>query len=222
MRKLKNPRLHTILFVIAGLVACSSSDNPVDDPIEDSGTEDKDAGVSPEPCDSAAIEIGYEICVHRVLDTETWEEVTVPGMDVGGRVVTKYLAPAKKSAPLPSLFMVAGAFSRHFDFLYQGFPDLFGDLTPPEYLDLILDHETRVFFAGNVTEYTTGDGPQFGFTVWDDQSNKDGTVTYDQVKNVYDDLSSRFEIGSLYFVPQGANQHESAQDWGDDFPIYVP
>ncbi len=118
--------------------------------------------------------------------------------------------------------MIATAFSGHFEFLYCGFPDLYSDLSTEQYIELILDFENRVFFAGNVAEYITPDGLLSGFTVWDDQMDEASTVTYEQVRTVYFDLGERFEIGPLYFVPAGPNQHEAVKTWGSDVPTYKP
>lgn len=203
------------LAVLLALAGCTP------DPDDTTTSETQDTGLPVEvACDEAEARLGYAACVHRVPDEDTYDSVTIASSAVDQLQVGKYLAPATDSARLPPLWMVVETFSLHYDFLVTAFPDSFSGLTTTEYNQLILYPETREFYAGTHAVFMDSDGFFYGFTVWDDPADASSTVTMDDVSSVWNDLSARFELGELYFVPGTSNQQSAAAGWDDaPFPI---
>ena len=171
-------------------------------------------------CAQAEARLGFEACVHRVPDQETYDRITIPSTAVDQLQVGKYLVPAVDDARLPPLWMVVDAFPLHYQFLVDAFPDSFAGLDTTAYYELILYPDTREFYAGGHAVYLDSDGIFFGFTVWDDPADASATVTMEDVTAAWQQLQPRFELGDLYWVPGTANQTEAAAGWDDaPFPI---
>ena len=207
-----------LAVLLAGLVVgCPADDTGVSSPPVDS-----EAPVVPDDpeCGEAATALGYEVCVHRVPDEDTYDLVTIPSTAIDQLQVGKYLVPAVDDARLPPLWMVVDVFPLHYDFLTTAFPDGFAGLSTQDYFELVLYPETREFYAGGHAVYIDSDGFFYGFTVWDDPADASTTVTMDDVTRAWDQLQERFELGELHWVPGTSNQMQAAQDWDDPpFPI---
>ncbi len=179
----------------------------------------------PEPevdvCADAAEELGYRPCVIAVPDLQLWEDITVPTGLPGQLRATKYQVPARPDARLPTLFLDAGAFLLHYELLVTAFPDLFPGLGTGGYLDLILDPESREFYAGTVTEHLLDDGSRlFGFVIWDDPADPDGAITLADAEATYAALQEVFAPEPLAFVPSNNRQAADAAGWDASFPIH--
>ena len=209
-----NPAPWALLVLLAAVLSCHPDDTAA--PLD---TEPPAVGDEPH-CDQAAARLGYEVCVHRVPDEETYDRVTVPSTAVDQLQVGKYLVPAVDDAALPPLWMVVDRFQLHYDFLVTAFPDSFAGLSTTGYYELILYADTRQFYAGGHAVFLDSEGFFYGFTVWDDPADVSATVTMDDVAAAWRQLQERFEIGELSWVPGTANQHDAAALWdGAPFPI---
>ncbi|MFN7145424.1 MAG: PEP/pyruvate-binding domain-containing protein, partial [Myxococcota bacterium] len=145
-----------------------------------------------------------------------WEIVAVDADIVDQARTAKYLVPVDDMQVLPTVVVNANRYSLHYDFLVEAFPDAFGTLTWEQYATMILDRSRRRYFGGDVSEYIDADGTRrFGFIVWDDPADPTSTVTYDEVLAVWRDLSARFRLGALMFVPNSSNQRAAAAGWTD-------
>lgn len=174
-------------------------------------------------CAEASARLGYSACVPRISDNDTFQAMTVASSSVDQLRVGKYLMPAVEDARLPQLFLDVNSFQLHYDFLVNAFPDDFAGLSIDEYEDLILNPETREFYAGTYSAYIDDQGGFYGFTLWDDPSDDATTVTEAQVEDAWTQLQERFEIGELSFVPNSNNQQDTVPSWGDTaFPIRNP
>ena len=172
-------------------------------------------------CEDATDRYGELVCVHVVPDREVWTQVTIPGELTGQLRSTKYLLPASEEALLPPLIVDSGTFELHSEMLAQAFPDQYGGFTQWDYSVAVLDPERRLFWSGNLDEYTEDSGGSwFGFTVWDDNRDSTLTVSRDQVLGVWQLLQPRFLIGDLRFVPNSAHQRDASATW-DPLPFLI-
>jgi hypothetical protein len=210
----------TIRLALA-LVLSASCGNDKDATPDDSGPVDDSGPQGPQACDEAGERLGYRACVHDIPDDATFEAVTVLAGLVDQLRVGKYMVPATASAELPTLYLDVNAFTLHYEFMVQSFPDLFAGLTLEQYTAMTLHPATREYYAGTYSIYMDEDGFFYGFTVWDDPSDATSTVTEEQVGAVYAELQAHFGVGALEWVPNTAAQVEAAETWGDtDFPIH--
>lgn len=171
------------------------------------------------PCKEASQRMGVLACVHSIPDRDRWDEISVPAGAVDQLSTTKYLMPAQSNDPLEPLFINVNEVMLHYDLLSQGFPDLFPGITQVEYIDLVTSGPERPYFAGNLTEYIDRSDTFYGFTVWDDPSNMDVVVQYEQVLFVYRELKRRVGLSPLVFVPHSTAQRDAAETWDPAFPI---
>lgn len=175
-------------------------------------------GAGPGPCALASEAYGARICVDDVPDEDTWRGITRPS---GGEVArsTKFVTPAREGARVEILFQDANTFQLHYDALVAGFPDAFAGVTPPQYLDLVLDPVDRELYVGGVEELRRDDGVVYAFTLVDDAATASATVDADDVRAVHDALSDRWGLDPLAFRPITPNQQLAAARWDLPFPI---
>ncbi len=174
-----------------------------------------------ELCEQAEERLGYRSCVCRIPDAELWSSVAIRLGSPFELSATKYTVPARKEARLPGVIMDANAFTLHFDFLRQSFPELFADLDTVEYLRLIQDPEQREFFAGSISDFALGGSAVlYGFTIWDDPGDATTTITCDEARRVYAMLDQLIEPVPLAFVPSSSNQRDMLS--GCDIESYDP
>lgn len=198
------------------LVLCTCSGDPVPGDTDTTGATtgaDTEAPTTGEPtslpCDDAEAALGERVCVHAVADDAAWAELSLPVDKVDQARTSKYLAPARADARLPTLFMDVGVYELHYQFLLEAFPALFPGLTPDEYEALITDPAQREFFAGPLTEYRTAEGGRvFGYVAWDPQTDAASTVTCAQFQALHAALSAGFTAGPLAAVPSSDLQRE--------------
>ena len=165
------------------------------------------------------------VCVERVKTAEEFVIITkeagyLPGSDR----ITKFMAPAVDDPEvLPTLFQNLNRYSYHIEFLRLVFPDLFGELDPQGYLDLILKRETRQYYSGNLVRIEDlVEGTLFGFTVYTAASSAE-LLEAAEVKVVYEMIKEVFGAGKLVYTfdPPDAMARDKAQGWVDPgFPIY--
>jgi hypothetical protein len=176
-------------------------------------------------CSDAEARLGYRVCVHKVPDETTWTSITFPVEAVDQERATTYMAPAVDDARLPALFVDANAFpepesSLHYKFLTTAFPEL-ASLSYEQYLRLILEPDSREWFAGSITEYLiVGQDPIWGFTVWDAGTDPEKTITCDQFHKVFDVVDARVEIGKVAAIPANDLQRQVLASC--DVPSYDP
>ena len=172
-------------------------------------------------CAEAEARLGYRACVCRITDVELWSSLVLRLGSPFELSATKYTLPARDDARLPGVFMDANAFTLHYDFLHESFPDRFGDLDTREYLTLIQDPEAREFYAGSISDYPLGGAAVlYGFTIWDDPGDAATTITCAEVEEAYAMLDSLVDLLPLAFVPSSSNQRDMLE--GCDVPSYDP
>lgn len=205
---------------LALLAGCDHKDDTAPDgqdtghAADDSGEPDS-ALPTETQCDEAAARLGYTACVHLVPDDDTFEAVTVAAGTIDQLRVGKYLVPATEDARLPPVFIDVNHFPLHYDFLTQAFPDLFSGLSTEGYETLVLYPATREFYGGTLSLYMSDEGFYYGFTVWDDPADDTSTVTQADITSAWEQLSARFQIGELSWVPNSSAQTQAALSWGD-------
>ena len=188
---------------------------------DDTGTDSGSTIVEDTACLEASDRLGVLACVHQVPDETTFTDVTIASSSIDQLRVGKYMVPAVDEARVPGLFVNVQTYLLHYDLLVEGWPETFSGLTTTDYNKLILYPDSREFYAGTVALYLSSDGgdPYYGFTVWDDPADSSSTVTLDDVTAAWQDLSERFDIGELVFVPGSSNQQEAVRTWDAPFTI---
>lgn len=175
----------------------------------------------PDVCVDAAGALGFVPCATSVATQADWLGLTVPATAIDQVRATKYLAPARDDARVPTVFLNANHFELHFSFLVDVFPSEFGGLDPVDYLDLILPSD-RELLAGALTEYVLADGtPRYGFTVWDDPAVAETALTLEDVMRAWDHLRQAFAPEPLAFVPRGTRQRDAVEAWDPPFPVHI-
>ncbi|MEZ4316010.1 MAG: PEP/pyruvate-binding domain-containing protein [Myxococcota bacterium] len=171
-------------------------------------------------CDEANARLGVIACVHRVRDEAEWRTIARPADPVDQESITKWARPYGPDSPLPeTLFLNSNTYPLHYEMLGDAFPDRFPGLTLEDYSVMVLDPERKVLSSGNLALYDGPDGRFYGFTVWDDRTRPERTVTYDEVLDSWLDLNERFEPDELVFVPNTGLQAENAATWDAPFAV---
>ncbi len=172
-------------------------------------------------CAEAEARLGYRACVCRLTDVELWSSLALRLGSPFELSATKYTLPARDDARLPGVFLDANAFTLHYDFLRESFPDRFGDLDTREYLPLIQAPEAREFYAGSISDFPLGGAAVlYGFTIWDDPGDVATTITCAEAQEAYALLDPLIDLMPLAFVPSSSNQRDMLE--GCDVPSYDP
>ncbi len=137
----------------------------------------------------------------------------------------KFVLPADPAdqSLLPPLFQNGRLFDLHQDFLSAVFPDRFPLLGPVEYNRMVGLRETRQYYIGSVTRLSTSTGPVYGFSVFADISQSASQMlTLEEVRGIYQTLSSKFNLELLAYVPDTIPAREAAVEWEDPgFPVFL-
>ena len=133
-----------------------------------------------------------------------------------------FLIPSGGAPPLPPLLFLNGRrFATPRDFLDEEFPATVGALTPKEFLDLTVTRSTRRFHAGEIQRVRTDEGLLYGFTLqaqWHDPDERPGA---EEVKDVYDQLASFFELRPLAYLTLESGARQAAAAWeAPGFPMH--
>ncbi|MEM9454084.1 MAG: PEP/pyruvate-binding domain-containing protein [Myxococcota bacterium] len=172
-------------------------------------------------CAQAEQRLSHRVCTHTVDDEAQWTQLSVGGGPaIGGlRRLGKYLAPASSTARLPTLFSDANSYRLHFCLMSAGFEPLFPGLTTADYARLIMTHAGREFYAGSVYEFQDPDPVRFGFSI-ETALRPEQMLPPETVYAIYQQLSDRFALGELGYLPRGTLQEQTAQAWIDPpFPV---
>ena len=137
----------------------------------------------------------------------------------------KFVIPSDPgdASSLPPLFQNGRLFDLHQDFLTAVFPDRFPVLGPVEYNRLVGLRETRQYYIGSVTRIATETGTVYGFSVYTDISQSASQMlNLEEVRGIYDTLSSVFNLELLAYVPDTIPAREAAIEWENPgFPLYL-
>lgn len=176
----------------------------------------------PGPCDDVNESLGLTVCVHGIPDQPAWEEISGEGNTDDVERLASYMTPAVDDAPLPTLFVNQNLFPLHYDMLTQAFPDLYAGMTWEEYGEMVAGAD-RTYFAGDISQRINDDGSTwYSFILWEKPSQIETTPTLEQVTTAWQQLTERFQIGALTFVPYTEAQEASVAGWTDaPFPIEV-
>lgn len=203
----RRPRL--ALLTLAW-VACTSDPAGVATATD---TDDTTGTPTPDRCAEASASRGQHLCEQDVPDLAAWSKLSLPVDLVDQARTGKYLVPARADARLPALVLDVNTYELHYQFLKDGFPELFAGLTPPEYEHLISDPQDREFFAGPITQYRDADNQSiFGIIAWDPQTDLASTIRCEQFQQLHADLAAIFRAGPLAIVPTGDLQRQVLAD----------
>ncbi len=171
-------------------------------------------------CDAANERLGVEACVNEVPDLETWERITLLSEAVDQHRITKWAMPwdgAGRQSPLPeTVFLNSNTYELHWQMLGDAFPAEFPGLTLAGYSRMVLDPRVKTLQSGNLLQLAdpvSGQPERWGFTIWDDRTQPELTLTYEEALAVFEELDPRFAPDSLAFVPNTPLQEENAARW---------
>ena len=200
-----------ILLPLLAQLACSG--DPASTGDETTATTDSTTEAPPDLCGEAEARLGQRVCEHHVPDLAAWSALSLPVDKIDQARTGKYMVPARDDARLPALVMDVNRYELHYQFLREAFPDLFAELTPPDYDRLISDPDAREFFAGPITEYRDLNGDSiFGVVAWDPQTDLTTTIRCEQFQQLHAELSAIFAAGPLAIVPTGDLQRQVLAD----------
>jgi len=159
--------------------------------------------------------MGHTVCALSIDDEDQWGRLSLGGGAIGGlKRMGKYLIPAGPDARLPPVFADANSYRLHYCLMSSGFAPLFPGLTTADHASLIMTHARREFYAGAVYEFPEGATPRFGFAV-ETALRQEEMLDHDTVYGVYRQLSDRFAVGDLGYLPRGTLQETAASAWTD-------
>jgi pyruvate,water dikinase len=161
----------------------------------------------------------FLFCSHRISDEDTWAALSAPSSKFDQVTLTKYVMAADDTLPVPLSFMNVNIHPLHYDFLIAAFPENFEGVSPVQYLHMATNGEARSLIVGDIALYFADGKTFYGFTVLDDSANPELVIRFDQVRLLYRELSSRFTIGELTFVPETSAQIEMAKSSNVNFPV---
>lgn len=135
---------------------------------------------------------------------------------------TKFLLPASDAPSLLyPVFQNVNQYPDHRQFMSAVFPEWFPGLTLSEYQALVLWRDTRKYFAGALEQVDTSQGTLYGFTVYTDES-PDELLGTEEVRDIYNLLSTVFDLRPLAYAPKSPAARVAASDWDDSgFPVYL-
>jgi hypothetical protein len=171
-------------------------------------------------CEVANARLGVEACVNTVPDLETWDRISVPSEAIDQHRVTKWAMPwdeAGRPSPLAeTVFLNSTTYALHWEMLRDAFPAEFPGLTLMGYSRMVLDPREKVLQSGDLLRFVdpaTGQPGRWGFTIWDDRTRPERTLTYDAALAVFEELQPRFAPDALAFVPNTPLQEQNAARW---------
>ena len=136
---------------------------------------------------------------------------------------TKYLAPANAGDPtlLPPVFQNVHVYPLHQEFLAETFPDHFPGLSADAYERIVGRRATRKYFAGIIYLVETNEGPVYGFNVLANYfADPDEVPTIEEVRGVYETLSSAFTLRPLVYFPDEPLVRDVVAAWQNPgFPV---
>jgi len=167
-------------------------------------------------CGEAEARLEHPVCVHTIDDETQWARLSVGGGLVGGgtRRLGKYMVPAAPTSRLPTVFSDANYYRLHYCLMSTGFAPLFPGLTTADHARLILTRTGREFYAGSIYELEATGPARFGFSI-ETANRPEEMLPAETVYTVYRQLTDRFALGELGYVPRGTLQEDTAAGWSD-------
>ncbi len=135
---------------------------------------------------------------------------------------TKFLSPAKDDPLLlQTVFQNVNQYLLHLEFLIHEFPERFSGLTPTEYMDMVINPQTRTYYAGAIYQFHTHQGELlYGFNVY---STPNSSLQPDDILNLYIKLAQSMKLRPFAFSPMTPAEIEQTRQWTNPgFPIYLP
>lgn len=174
----------------------------------------------PTHCDELSELRGQLVCSQSVDTEALWQALTVPGAGVDREREGKYLVPGEPGSPVDALVVNANVYPLHSTFLADVYGSSFPNMSQLRYSNMVADPDDDTFFAGDLLGHLDHAGERwFGFTVWDNSTAASATVSWEEVADVYTQLSGVFTLDDLAFVPNSAHQQAAVLTWPDGFPI---
>lgn len=167
-------------------------------------------------CAEASERMQHLVCTHTLDDEAQWTRQSVGGGTVLGgiRRMGKYMVPAGPTARLPAEFADANAYRLHYCLMSVAFASRFPALTPADYAELILTRAGRELYAGSIYELRTPSPLRFGFSI-ETAARPEEQLGPEVVYAVRRQLSDRFGLGELGYVPRGTTQEDAARGFVD-------
>ncbi len=187
---------------------------------------DPEAGceVHDDLCGKAQVRLGHSVCRHEITDRPTWTRLSIGhGKNAALSRAVKYVVPAVPDARLPVVFGDTNWFRTHHCLIAQGFEPLFPGATYGDYLDLVIDKDTREYYGGTISELSVPgpEGQGYVFTV-ETFPRREQWLSHDEIYGVYRTLQDRFGLGGLSYTTDTELHLEQAQAWVDPpFPVLI-
>jgi len=160
-------------------------------------------------------------CLEHIDSEADFELIAKSGQTT---TATKYMLPVENDSRfLPLVFQNSNRFNLHIEFLKAVFVELFGELTPADYLQLIYNRATRTYYSGGIQRIDDiVEGRLYGFNTWTDLSDPAEQLELKEIRNIYQAINEEFGPQKLVYLPTDNLAIEKARSWiSPDFPVYL-
>ncbi|MBW1806823.1 MAG: hypothetical protein JRJ87_01430 [Deltaproteobacteria bacterium] len=160
-------------------------------------------------------------CLELIVSEADFELIAKSGQTT---TATKYMLPVDNDIRfLPLVFQNSKRFNLHIEFLIAVFVELFGELTPADYLQLIYNRATRTYYSGGIQRIDDIiEGRLYGFNAWTDLSDPVEQLELKEIRKIYQAIKAEFGPEKLVYMPTDNLAIEKARSWiSPDFPVYL-
>jgi len=178
---------------------------------------------SADPCRMAENDLGYLACRTNLANEGEYYQLSQSD-EITSEIerIAKYLIPATTEAPLPGMIQNVNKFSLHYEFLKTVFPKFYAALTTDQYEDLVLNSDTRQYFAGALVKLTEKcKGAAFGFTVY--QNTSESLMSKLEISYIQKAVSALMPGEDILYFPMSSAEENAVSSWGkstDEVKVY--
>ncbi|MEE9383860.1 MAG: PEP/pyruvate-binding domain-containing protein [Nannocystaceae bacterium] len=158
-------------------------------------------------CEEAGDRLGFAPC-YAWLDRGTWLDVRVPSVSPDRPYSAKFLVAKSHASRLATVF-ISSRYELHQHFLTRAFPQIFPDLTPGQYADLVLREESAEFYSGSIAEYRLNGTRVYGYHILRDASAGDAHDCA-AFRLIQAELEQRFVFAHPLLVPATESERDAA------------
>ncbi len=176
-----------------------------------------------DPCILAENRLGYLACRTTISNGGEYYQLSLAdGVDAEIERASKYIIPAGQEAPLPGMIQNVNRFDLHYEFLKTVFPELYAALSIDQYENLVLNADTRQYFAGALIKLKEEcNGASYGFTVY--QNTSQSLLGKLEISYIQKSISAMMHGNRILYFPMSSAEENAISSWAkssDDISVY--